>query len=157
MGLGERPGLSGDDLPPETFDLIGQGKHYAWPDSYSLRGKAVPDPDFGRYGVRQTGFPALEYQAHSAPLGMTFYTGDAFPRKYRQGFFVCFHGSWNRSIPTGYKVVFVPLRGDRPAGKPRNFLWGFLQGPDIWAARGCPGRAEGSCSCPTTMTEGFSR
>ncbi len=142
VGLAFRPGTGelwasvngrdylGDDLPPETIDLIQQGKDYGWPYSYSLPGKAVPDPDFGQYGVRQTGFPVLEYQAHSAPLGMTFYTGAAFPKKYQRGFFICFHGSWNRSIPTGYKVVFVPLKGDRPSGKPRNFLWGFLQGAE---------------------------
>jgi len=117
-------------LSPETIDLIGQGKDYGWPYSYSLHGKAVPDPDYGSQGVRQTGFPVFEYQAHSAPLGMTFYTGEAFPKKYQQGFFICFHGSWNRSIPTGYKVVFMPLKGDRPGGKPRDFLWGFHQGPE---------------------------
>jgi glucose/arabinose dehydrogenase len=142
VGLTFRPGTQelwasvngrdniGDDLPPETIDLIQQGKDYGWPYSYSLHGKAVPDPDYGREGVRQTGFPVIEYQAHSAPLGMTFYTGDAFPKKYQQGFFICFHGSWNRSIPTGYKVVFVPLKGDRRGGKPRDFLWGFHQGAE---------------------------
>jgi glucose/arabinose dehydrogenase len=142
VGLTFRPGTQdlwasvngrdylGDDLPPETFDLMEQGKDYGWPYSYSLRGKAVPDPDFGKDGVRQTGFPVFEYQAHAAPLGISFYTGEAFPKKYQQGLFICFHGSWNRSIPVGYKVVFVPLKGERKAGKPRDFLWGFLQGAE---------------------------
>ena len=142
VGLAFRPGTQdlwasvngrdylGQDLPPETFDLIEQNKDYGWPYSYSLRGKAVPDPDFGQYGVLQTGYPVFEYQAHAAPLGITFYTGDAFPAKFKQGLFICFHGSWNRDIPVGYKVVFVPLKGERRAGKPRDFLWGFLQGAE---------------------------
>jgi glucose/arabinose dehydrogenase len=112
------------------FCLIRQGQDYGWPDSYTLHGKAVPDPDFGKFGVHQSGFPVFEYQAHAAPLGITFYTGESFPAKFKQGLFICFHGSWNRSIPVGYKVVFVPLQKDGKAGKPRDFLWGFLQGAE---------------------------
>jgi glucose/arabinose dehydrogenase len=141
VGIAFRPGTTdlwascnardylGDDLPPETFYLIEQGKDYGWPYSYSLKGKVVPDPDMGHLGVRQNGSPIFEYQAHTAPLGITFYSGQAFPQEYSQGLFVCFHGSWNRSIPVGYKVVFFPLRGNK-AGKPRDFLWGFLQGAE---------------------------
>jgi glucose/arabinose dehydrogenase len=116
----------GEDLPPECFYKIQQGKDYGWPYSYSLKGKIVPDPELGKKGVRQTGSPIFEYQAHTAPLGIAFYQGDAFPEKYRTGLFICFHGSWNRTIPVGYKVVYVPLKGDKP-GKPVDFLWGFLQ------------------------------
>jgi glucose/arabinose dehydrogenase len=117
----------GDDLPPECFYLLERGKHYGWPYSYSHRGKVVRDPDLGHKGVRQTGHPALEYQAHSAPLGLRFYTGMAFPARYQRGFFTAFHGSWNRSVPTGYKVVFVPLVGRAAVGKPEDFLDGFLK------------------------------
>ncbi len=119
----------GDDLPPETFYLLEQGKDYGWPYSYTLRGKAVPDPELGRHGVRQTGYPVFEYQAHSAPLGINFYTGTVFPEKFRNGLYICFHGSWNRTFPVGYKVVYVPLDGNK-AGKPKDFLWGFLQGEE---------------------------
>jgi glucose/arabinose dehydrogenase len=123
VGIAFRPGTSelwatcngrdwlGDDFPPETFYLVEQGKDYGWPYSYSLRGKAVPDPDLGNRGIHQNGFPVFEYQAHTAPLGITFYTGTAFPKKYQSGMFICFHGSWNRSIPVGYKVVFFPFIG----------------------------------------------
>jgi glucose/arabinose dehydrogenase len=120
----------GDDLPPECFYLVEKGKDYGWPFSYTVRGKAIPDPDFGRYGVRQNGFPVFQYQAHTAPLGLAFYQGEIFPPKYRQGLFIAFHGSWNRNIPAGYKVVFVPLKGRKKAGKPQDFLWGFLQGAE---------------------------
>ena len=56
-------------------------------------------------GVEQ---PLVKMQAHSAPLGLAFYTAKEFPASYR-GLFVAFHGSWNRSVPTGYKVIFLPL------------------------------------------------
>jgi len=140
VGMAFRPGVGelwasshgrdnlGDDLPPECFYRVQKGKHYGWPYSYSHKGKVVPDPDLGNKGVRQTGLPVLEYQAHSAPLGLTFYTGEAFPPAYRQGFFTAFHGSWNRSAPTGYKVVFVPIKADGTVGHPMDFLHGFLEG-----------------------------
>lgn len=140
VGMAFRPGTDelwasshgrdnlGDDLPPECFYRVQKGKHYGWPYSYSYKGKVVPDPDLGHKGIRQTGRPVLEYQAHSAPLGLTFYTGDAFPSSYRQGFFTTFHGSWNRSVPTGYKVVFVPVQVDGTIGRPIDFLQGFLEG-----------------------------
>jgi glucose/arabinose dehydrogenase len=105
--------LIGDDLPPECIYKVQQGKNYGWPYSYTLKGKIVPDPDLGRKGIHQTGLPAFEYQAHTAPLGLTFYSGTAFPKKYQEGLFVCFHGSWNRSTPVGYKVVFFPFAGKK--------------------------------------------
>ncbi len=142
VGIAFRPGTQdlwasvngrdwlGDDTPPEDIDLVRQGQNYGWPNSYTDKGKAVPDPDLGRLGVRQNAFPVFEYQAHSAPLGITFYDGTVFPEKYRQGLFICFHGSWNRSIPVGYKVVFLPLDVKNKPGKPLNFLSGFLQGAE---------------------------
>jgi len=140
VGMAFRPGTGelwasshgrdnlGDDLPPECFYRIQRGKHYGWPYSYSYRGRVIRDPDLGHKGVRQTGHPVLEYQAHSAPLGLAFYTGGTFPATYRQGFFTAFHGSWNRSVPTGYKVVFVPIKADGSVGPPVDFLHGFLDG-----------------------------
>jgi len=140
VGMAFRPGTQdlwasshgrdnlGDDLPPECFYEVQKGKHYGWPYSYTFRGRTIPDPEYGARGVRQTGFPVLEYQAHSAPLGLSFYTGKTFPAAYREGFFTAFHGSWNRSVPTGYKVVFVPLKSDGSAGRPVDFFHGFLKG-----------------------------
>ena len=69
--------------------------------------------------------PALKMQAHSAPLGLAFYTGSAFPSEYRGDLFVAFHGSWNRSVPTGFKVVRVQIDAGRPAGAPEDFATGF--------------------------------
>jgi glucose/arabinose dehydrogenase len=71
-------------------------------------------------------------QAHSAPLGLAFYTGEQFPAEYRGDLFVAFHGSWNRTEPTGYKVVRIPMRDGQPTGEVQDFITGWLQGGDDW-------------------------
>lgn len=118
----------GDDLPPETFFTVERGKHYGWPYAFFVDGRVVRDPDFGHLAGRPTDRPVFEYQAHTAPLGVCFYTGKAFPERYHGGFFVALHGSWNRSVPVGYKVIFTPVEGPERVGKPEDFLWGFLRG-----------------------------
>jgi glucose/arabinose dehydrogenase len=70
-------------------------------------------------------------QAHSAPLGLTFYTGDQFPEEYRGNLFVAFHGSWNRSVPTGYKVVRIPFQNGDP-GLVQDFAVGWLVNGSAW-------------------------
>lgn len=64
-------------------------------------------------------------QVHSAPLGISFYVGDQFPASFVNTALVGFHGSWNRSVPTGYKIVRVRASSGRAAGI-EDFLWGFL-------------------------------
>ena len=58
----------------------------------------------------------VDLPAHSAPLGMAFYTGGQFPEDYHGDLLVAYHGSWNRSIPTGYSIVRLPFEGGRPTG-----------------------------------------
>jgi glucose/arabinose dehydrogenase len=70
--------------------------------------------------------PTLEIQAHSAPLGLTFYTGRQFPAEYHGDVFVAYHGSWNRSVPTGYKVARIRFRDGKPAGV-EDFATGWLR------------------------------
>jgi glucose/arabinose dehydrogenase len=65
-------------------------------------------------------------QAHSAPLGLAFYTGNQFPAEYQGDLFVAFHGSWNRSVPTGYKVVRIHFDANANPGKPEDFITGWL-------------------------------
>ena len=69
-------------------------------------------------------------QAHSAPLGLRFYDGAQFPSDYQGDLFVAFHGSWNRSTPTGYKVVRVPVQDGRPSGPAEDFATGWQQGSE---------------------------
>ncbi|HVE66002.1 MAG TPA: sorbosone dehydrogenase family protein, partial [Thermoanaerobaculia bacterium] len=75
--------------------------------------------------------PARELGPHVAALGMRFYTGRAFPEKYRKGIFLAEHGSWNRSRKIGYRVMFVPLVNGRAAGY-EVFAEGWLKGGSVW-------------------------
>lgn len=116
--------LMGDDLPPEALYRLREGGDYGWPGCHN---GTIIDPDYGSAdacdGVEM---PALNMQAHSAPLGLTFYTGSSFPNEYHGDLFIAFHGSWNRSVPTGYKVVRVPFSGTRPTGEISDFASGWL-------------------------------
>jgi glucose/arabinose dehydrogenase len=73
--------------------------------------------------------------AHVAVLDMLFYTGEQFPGKYRRGCFLAFHGSWNRSDRTGYKIAFIPFQNGRPTSGPEDFLTGWMIDPEqrqVW-------------------------
>ena len=121
----ERDNL-GDDIPAEELNIFSPGgvvEHFGWPYCY---GNRIPNPEYAnppRCG--NTMAPALEMQAHSAPLGMVFYDGDQFPAEYRGDLFMAFHGSWNRSEPTGYKVVRVRVENGRPFSY-EDFAAGWL-------------------------------
>ncbi|WNG51674.1 sorbosone dehydrogenase family protein [Archangium minus] len=114
----------GDDFPPEELNLIQEGSDYGWPfcagkqeiDAFI---SAEPPGDLSRpeYCAR-TQPSTLEYQGHSAPMTLTFYTGSLFPSEFRNDAFLALRGSWNRNPPTGYKVVRV--RFD-PQGRPLGF------------------------------------
>jgi glucose/arabinose dehydrogenase len=118
----------GDDLPPETiYDLGKDGGDAGWPYCY---GDRVPDSNFTKPGDNRCQSviePKVQMQAHSAPLGLAFYEGSQFPAEYQNNIFVAFHGSWNRSVPTGYKVVRVKLDDKgQPQGGAEDFITGWL-------------------------------
>jgi glucose/arabinose dehydrogenase len=118
----------GDDLPPETiYDLGKDGGDGGWPYCY---GDRVPDSNFTRPGddrCKSVLEPKVQMQAHSAPLGLAFYEASQFPAEYQDNIFVAFHGSWNRSVPTGYKVVRIKLDDKgQPAGGAQDFITGWL-------------------------------
>lgn len=119
----------GDDLPPDTIQFVHQGLDYGWPYCHSGR---IPDPDLAGLGsCKWVAPPNVELQAHSAPLGLTFYSGAEFPSMYQGNLFVAFHGSWNRSQPTGYKVVRIPFQEGQP-GPVQDFATGWLRGNQAW-------------------------
>ncbi len=121
--------MLGDDLPPETINLVIQGDDFGWPRCHAGR---IVDPQFGgTQGCQGVAAPSVEMQAHSAPLGLGFYTGDQFPADYQGDLFVAFHGSWNRSSPTGYKVVRIPFDGGKP-GPVQDFAVGWLVDGVAW-------------------------
>lgn len=117
----------GDDLPPEEVNDLGpRGGNAGWPYCY---GNRVPDRSQSKdYDCSKTIAPAVEMQAHSAPLGLLFYEGEMFPPEYRGSLFVTFHGSWNRSVPTGYKVVRIKFNDKgEPQGPPEDFITGWIR------------------------------
>ena len=120
--------LLGDDVPPEEIvDVLRLGGDYGWPYCY---GNRIANPEFhNTERCAGTIPPALTDTAHSAPLGCTFYSGNAFPQEYRGDYFVCYHGSWNRTIPTGYRVVRVRVREGKPVTPIEHFVDGFRPGP----------------------------
>src|SRR5438067_342600 len=103
--VNERDNL-GDDTPPEYATSVKDGGFYGWPYSYigAHVDMRVPqrEPDL----VKRAIVPDVLIPAHSAPLGIAFYTGMQFPQRYRNGLFVALHGSWNRSTTNGAKVIF---------------------------------------------------
>ena len=116
--------MLGDELPPEAVYILRDGEDYGWPRCHN---GTIEDPDFGGPGsCREVAKPLLNMQAHSAPLGLAFYTGINFPAEYHGDLFIAFHGSWNRSVPTGYKVVRLPLQGSQPRGSLEDFATGWL-------------------------------
>ncbi|MGD2078911.1 MAG: PQQ-dependent sugar dehydrogenase [Chloroflexota bacterium] len=116
--------LMGDDLPPETVYIVQEGGDYGWPRCHS---GDVVDPEFGGPGACQDVIqPVVQMQAHSAPLGLAFYDGRAFPSEFWGDLFIAFHGSWNRTVPTGYSVVRLPLRDGEPQGPVEPFATGWL-------------------------------
>ncbi|HWA63396.1 MAG TPA: sorbosone dehydrogenase family protein [Caulobacteraceae bacterium] len=116
----------GDNLVPDYMTSVKPGAFYGWP--YSYWGQHVdkrpkpPRPDL----VARAIAPDYALGAHTASLGLVFDRGPLLPARYRGGAFVGQHGSWNRSEPAGYRVIFVPFQAGRPSGLPQPVLTGFL-------------------------------
>lgn len=141
--INERDGL-GDSLVPDYLTRLRSGEFYGWPYAYLSRDRL--DPRLTQNGkslrpdlVAKTRTPDVLFEAHSAALGLRFYNGNTFPAKYRNGAFVAFRGSWNRSQGTGYKIVFVPFSAEgRSQGYYEDFLTGFLTDPTVPTTWGRP-------------------
>lgn len=116
-----------ENLPPEEINILRAGGNYGWPYCY---GNRVPSPEYNDPSrCANTIPPALEMQAHSAPLGITFLDRAVnFPAEYRGDMLVAFHGSWNRDQPTGAKVVRVRISDNKPVSY-EDFATGW-QRPD---------------------------
>ncbi len=122
--------MMGDDQPPDELNHAPRaGLDFGFP---YWHGAAIRDPERNQ-GRSAEGFtpPALELGPHVAALGMRFYTATMFPERYRGGIFIAEHGSWNRTDPIGYRVMYVPLEGNRPTGY-EVFAEGWLQAGRAW-------------------------
>ncbi|MGX5728902.1 PQQ-dependent sugar dehydrogenase [Pseudoxanthomonas beigongshangi] len=116
----------GDQLVPDYLARVREGAFYGWPYSYygAHVDARVKPQDPAR--VARAIAPDYALGAHVAALGLAFARGDALPARFREGAFIGLHGSWNRSEPVGYKVVFVPFSHGQPTGTPIDVLTGFL-------------------------------
>jgi glucose/arabinose dehydrogenase len=128
----------GDNLPPDYVTRVKQGGYYGWP-WYYLGAHEEPRLKGIRPDLKDKAIvPDTLLQAHSAPLGMAVYHAPkgakhAFPRQYEGDVFVALHGSWNRGLRTGYKVVRVVMKNGVPTGQYQDFMTGMVQSDrDVW-------------------------
>ena len=114
----------GEDVPDDELDVAPRaGLDFGFPYCHA---PAIPDPEFGKERpCADFVAPVAGLGPHVAALGMRFYTGAMFPPEYQGDILVAEHGSWNRTIPIGYRVVRVRLDGDRVAGQ-EVFASGWL-------------------------------
>jgi glucose/arabinose dehydrogenase len=121
----ERDDLEPDhqNLPPEEINILKDGANYGWPYCY---GERIPNPEFRNAGkCENTVPPALMMQAHSAPLGISFLDkATMLPAEFRGDALVAFHGSWDRDVPTGAKVVRIRIRDGKPVSY-EDFITGW--------------------------------
>lgn len=122
----------GDDIPPEEINIIEEGKHYGWPFCY---GNQLANPEYSDridYCKNNTQIPYLNLQAHSAPLSITRIESNLnlYNGLLNDTFLIGFHGSWNRTTPTGYKVVAVNKNIEPNTF---NFITGWMDSKgEIW-------------------------
>jgi glucose/arabinose dehydrogenase len=117
----------GDNLVPDYLTHVEEGGFYGWPYVYFGQHNDPRVTDKRPEYVKNTIVPDVPLGAHTASLGLAFYEGTSFPKKYQGGAFIVQHGSWNRSTLSGYKVIFVPFNNGKPSGKPEDFLVGFIE------------------------------
>lgn len=130
--VNERDSL-GDNIPFEFATTVKDGAFYGWP-WYYIGNNEDPRrkgerPDLAGKAI----IPDVLMQAHSAPLNIVFYEGSNFPAEYRGDAFVALHGSWNRGVRTGYKVVRLKFKDGKPTGEYEDFITGFVISNDsVW-------------------------
>jgi glucose/arabinose dehydrogenase len=116
----------GPNLVPDYMTSVKEGAFYGWP--YTYWGQHPDErvhpqrPDLVKTAI----MPDYSLSSHVAPLSLQFYTGSQFPAKFSGGAFVAEHGSWNRDLLNGYRVVYIKFENGRPVGDPMNFVWGFV-------------------------------
>ncbi len=121
----------GDDIPPDEINIVEEGKNYGWPNCY---GKNIHDTDFDKntYIRNPCTEPFetpsyIDLPAHSAPLGLTFVSSEiGWPKEYENNLLVAYHGSWNRTMPTGYKIVRIRLDAEGNYLGIEDFITGWL-------------------------------
>ncbi|RYV03318.1 sorbosone dehydrogenase [Shewanella sp. OPT22] len=116
--------MLGDDTPPDELNRVSnKGEDFGFPYVY---GDNVAAPDYiGKPIPKNLTKPEHKFQAHVAPLGMTFYTGNQFPKPYQNQILIAQHGSWNRTTPVGYRIMLATLNGSKIT-QVKPFISGWL-------------------------------
>jgi glucose/arabinose dehydrogenase len=143
-------------LPAECMYELHQGDNAGWPYIYydQVQKRQILAPEYGGDGKKTptTKYidPVMAFPGHMAPNGLLFYTGNQFPEKYKNGAFIAFHGSWNRSPEkqAGYFVVFVPFANGKPSGNWEVFADGFAGTKDVVSPRDAAHRPCGLAQGP---------
>ncbi len=132
--------LLGDNLPPDEINIIKVAepqdeygaKKYGWPLCYGdkIRDKTFNPAKIERKDIptdcTKTYSPVIEIPAHSAPLGLAFINSDEWPEEWQNNLLVAYHGSWNRSVPTGYKIVKFAVDKNGKVSETADFITGWL-------------------------------
>ncbi len=121
----------GDNQPPDELNRASEkGMHFGYPYCH---GGYISDPEFGsKRACSEFTPPARNLGPHVAALGVEFYTGGQFPPEYRDQLFIAEHGSWNRSIPIGYRVTLARIQNQRDVVDYQVFAEGWLQDGEAW-------------------------
>lgn len=123
-------GQVNDDLPPEHLNQIEAGQHYGWPHCW---GNQFTDPNFEGSAkfCNSTKAPAIMFTSHSTPIGIAFLQNAAVADVYKHDAVVALHGSWNRKVQSGYKLVRVKFDDNKPVAV-EDFATGWLAGNAAW-------------------------
>ena len=144
----------GDDLPPDEVNIVKVAgpehkfgaRRFGWPFCY---GNKIKDETFKPEKIEridiptdcsETDAPAIELPAHSAPLGLAFTTSDKWPSQWKNDLLVAYHGSWNRSEPTGYKIVRFKVDEKGKLFETSDFITGWLSDPPAGGKKKVYGR-----------------
>ncbi len=129
--------MLGDNIPPDEINILQKEGNYGWPYCYGNQVKDNTFKEGNPIDCLNTVSPIYQIPAHSAPLGLTFIQSAMFPDDWQGDLLVAYHGSWNRTTPTGFKVVHQKVSGNTVISE-EDFLTGFLNSPKPSDAVGRP-------------------
>jgi len=123
--------MMGDNIPPGELNAApGKGLHFGFP--YYAGGHARHRDWENKTPPQDVTFPRVEFPAHAAPLGVLFYTGNMFPKEYKNDALVAQHGSWNRTEPIGYRLMRVKFDDAGQVTGTEIFVDGWLVNGEAW-------------------------
>lgn len=124
----------GDNLPPDEVNILSKNSNFGWPLCFGNRVRDTQFNSSAKYtnSCNQTTPPTFELPAHVAPLGLTFINSPKLPKDTQGDLLVALHGSWNSSVPVGYKIVKIDVEGEKVTN-PTDFITGFLDSNQAFA------------------------